>query len=74
MASSDILPKSVFWPGQKVRFTSDPKNSPVTIKTVSPFIEMVEIEETGGWCWMDGIAPILDEPDALQDSLDFLKL
>ena len=73
MASSDILPKSAYAPGQKIRFTCDPANTPYTVRAVSEFVEMVEIED-GGWCWTYGITPIDEELDALADSLDFLKL
>lgn len=73
MESSDILPKSDFAPGRKIRFTCDPANTPYEIRAVSEFVEMVEIED-GGWCWTYGIALIEEEPDALADSLNFLKL
>lgn len=74
MASSDILPKSAYAPGQKIRFTCDPANTPYKIKAVSEFVDMVKIED-GGWCWTYGIAPVEEEePDALKSSLDFLAL
>ena len=73
MESNGILPRSVYAPGQKIRFTCDPTNTPFTVRAVSEFVEMVEIED-GGWCWTSGIALINEEPDALADSLDFLKL
>ena len=73
MESNDILPKSAYVPGQKIRFTCDPANTPFTVRAVSEFVAMVEIED-GGWCWTSGIVLVDEEPDTLRDSLDFLQI
>lgn len=73
MELNGISPRNAYVPGQKIRFTCDPTNTPYTISAVSEFVDMVEIED-GGWCWTYGIVPVEEDPDPLNDSLDFLKL
>lgn len=73
----------MFEPDQKVHFESDPSSALLTIKTVSPFIDMVELEEfEGAWVWTTGlkmseIRPSFSDkkPDtSVQKQLDFLGI
>lgn len=73
----------MFEPGQIVCFESDPKAEPLRVKTVSPFVDMVELEEfEGAWVWSAGlkilgfVIPKVDTriPDDLQAQLDFLGI
>lgn len=64
----------MFEPGQKVHFASDPEGAELTIKAVSPYVDMAELEEfEGGWIYFHGlIAAEPHVPDALDKQLKFL--
>jgi hypothetical protein len=65
-------------PGDKVYFASDPNKGILTVKTVSPHVDMVELEEfEDGWIWISGLVLVSEaapapEPDALDSQLKFL--
>ena len=64
-------------PGDKVYFSADPKQTVMTVKAVSPHVEMAELEEfEGGWCWIDSLVIVepASEPDPIDEQLKFLGL
>lgn len=64
-------------PGDKVYFSCDPAQQIFTIKAISPYVEMAELDEIpGGWCWIENLvrAEAAPEPDPMDSQLQFLGL
>lgn len=68
-------------PRDRVCFETDPTRNPMRVKAVSPFVDMVELEEfEGAWVWTQGLRlldfaiPMVDThvPDTINDQLKFL--